>query len=36
MPNSFLKGARAKKLGIRESDVPDLVHQVREENQRGR
>jgi hypothetical protein len=29
-------GARAKKLGIRESDVPDLVHQVREENHRGR
>jgi predicted transcriptional regulator len=29
-------GARAKKLGIGESDVPDLVAQVREENQRGR
>jgi predicted transcriptional regulator len=29
-------GARAKKLGIREIDVPELVHQVREENRRGR
>ena len=29
-------GARAKKLGIREGDVPELVHQVREENKRGR
>ena len=29
-------GARAKKLGIRESDVPELVRQVREENQRER
>jgi hypothetical protein len=29
-------GARAKKLGIREGDVPELVRQVHEENQRGR
>jgi predicted transcriptional regulator len=29
-------GARAKKLGIRENDVPELVQQVREENKRGR
>jgi hypothetical protein len=29
-------GARAKKLGIREGDVPSLVHEVRDENQRGR
>ncbi len=29
-------GERAKNLGIRESDVPELVHQVRDENQRGR
>jgi predicted transcriptional regulator len=29
-------GARAKKLGITENDIPDLVHQVREENKRGR
>jgi hypothetical protein len=29
-------GARAKKLSIGESDVPELVRQVRDENQRGR
>jgi hypothetical protein len=29
-------GARAKKLGIREGDIPELVRQVRDENQRGR
>lgn len=29
-------GASAKKLGIREKDVPELVHQVRNENPRGR
>jgi hypothetical protein len=27
---------QARKLGIKESDVPDLVHQVRSETERGR
>lgn len=29
-------GARAKKLGIKEGDVAELVQQVRDEKQRGR